>query len=248
MVLDGICHVNNKEISNCKTEGTIDIKTGSGGITRENNGVINNCINEINIESSGEHIAGIAYSNNGIITNSCNKGKIHPSNARAGIVGNNNKSGVVKYCCNFAEINLGRYGYVGGGICWNNYGTIENCYNAGVIECGVNNIGGIVGCNMDTGIITNCYNIGNLNNGNSITMASIVGSNSGTMDKCFCLDITSNSIYGSSSEGTCTNSEAKSEEDMKDISFIELLNSYEENVWKSDDLYINKGYPILNWQ
>lgn len=247
--MDGLCFVNNKEISNCKVQGTIiPSSEKTSGITQTNNGLIHNCINEADIQSSAQYAYGIAYTNNGTIINSCNKGKISSYNARAGIVGSNNQNGIVRYCCNLAEIDLSAYHYIGGGICQDNYGIVESCYNAGTIKLGAHNIGGIIGRNFETGIITNCYNVGNVKTGNTSTIAAIVGSNLGTIDKCYYLNTTSNSAYGSSSTGTCTNSEVKSEDEMKNINFIELLNSHEENIWKSDESDINKGYPILNWQ
>ena len=39
----------------------------------------------------------------------------------------------------------------------------------------------------------------------------------------------------------------KTEEEMKQDSFVELLNNGESN-WKKDVNNINNGYPILSWE
>lgn len=42
---------------------------------------------------------------------------------------------------------------------------------------------------------------------------------------------------------------AKTEEQMKQDSFVELLNNGNEEItWKKDASNVNDGYPILLWQ
>ena len=116
---------------------------------------------------------------------------------------------------------------------------IENCYNIGEILSG-GYIGGIIGRNANSSIIKNCYSIGKQSKGGGIS-----GWNqSSKIYNCFWLDTVATSLLGSG-----TNSIAKSSDQMKELSFIDLLETEnEEPVWRQDTTNMNRGYPILKWQ
>ena len=108
-----------------------------------------------------------------------------------------------------------------GGIIGYQFGTIESCYNIGSVEgTAVEelNIGMIVGKRYDTDSPINyAYYQKNDNN-----------------------------ITGIGASGDLANM-LKTEEEMKESNFVDLLNQTNNN-WKQDMNNINNGYPILNWQ
>ena len=85
---------------------------------------------------------------------------------------------------------------------------------------------------------------------NSSIIGSIIGVLSGTnpiVKNCYYLVGTAEKSLGGNIKGDFSNVLQKKEEEMKQDSFVELLNNGESN-WKKDINNINNGYPILNWQ
>lgn len=146
---------------------------------------------------------------------------------------------------------------------------MKNCYNTGDITI-INNqevsfkCGGLIGeCNFSSNpgwlpktSLINCYAKSNISV-NKSTDASI-GGLVGYGENTGCLITINNSYSGYENIGilgkeletvTITNSEIKTETDMKTDEFVGLLDTNnEESKWKKDTENINKGYPILYYQ
>ena len=148
------------------------------GMTNADDMFISNCINKVEITTSGiseSIIGGIVgkysgdNSENGShlhIIGCKNMGKIlGVSGCRGGIAGHFCNFGVINGCENLAEI-------VGNGCCGgivgfsNNYSRIMNCLNKGEITGEMapfrNAVGGIIGQLMNDSQIINCYNLGKI--------------------------------------------------------------------------------------
>ncbi len=148
--------------------------------------------------------------------------------------------------------------------------TISNSYNKGSITS--NNqisyyIGGIIGDSLinisdtnevknENNKIINCYNVGKLLlNGESDKKCSggIIGAvkeKNGLMDiikveNCYYLDgcVEKETVQDNTNIQTIK----KSEKEMKETDFVNLLNNNVE-VWSYDDNSTNDGYPILNYE
>ena len=263
------------KINNCNVSGKININ-GVGtvaGITGHNMGLIENCSNlaDIKIESKGKdlgdcYIGGIAGSVAGSIKKCLNKGNLDVildgnltkrtlifAGGVGGLSGNSTEE-----CYNLGNVNVD-FNANGeqtleiqvGGVCGNliTDKKILNCYNMGNVIANSNKeqlfVGGIAGKGLigESTEIKNCYNIGSVN-GNCSERKYIGGITSNLNAKI------TNCYYLNQDNFTNNGAEAgivKTEEEMKQDSFVELLNNEESN-WKKDVNNINNGYPILSWE
>ena len=128
-----------------------------------------------------------------------------------------------------------------------------NCFNKGDVE-GKQNIGGIVGENgqygspsSTKGEIKNSYNIGQvigITNIGGIAGLTITEAGS-TITNSYYLSTTAGIGYTTNIGETSTEG-MKTETEMKQDSFVDLLNqNNEEVIWKKDEEDKNSGYPIL---
>lgn len=116
------------------------------GFVEQNNGVIKNVVfDEVTLTARGEKsstgiIAGV---NNGTIENCIVNGEVDASYCKwvGGIVGHNTATGIVKGCENNAMVTAGD---IVGGIAGYSQGTLKNCDN-NVVVTGKNCVGGIAG-------------------------------------------------------------------------------------------------------
>ena len=263
-------------INNCNVSGKININ-GIGtvaGITGHNMGLIENCSNlaDIKIESKGKdlsdyYIGGIAGSVAGSIKKCLNKGNLDMTlegnltkrtliytGGIGGMSGN-----IIAESYNLGNINVDFNGngeqtleIQVGGVCGNliTDKIISNCYNMGNVIVNSNKeqlfVGGIAGKGLigDSTEIKNCYNIGSVN-GNCSERKYIGGITSilnAKITNCYYLNQDNFTNNGTEAGTVIT------EEEMKQDSFVELLNNgNEEEIWKKD-AGINNGYPILMWQ
>ena len=255
-------------IENCYTSGNIIIdEVGAaqnlvGGIIGCANDIIlsncyNNCDIHVNSQKSASHgatggIAGYSFQKTGVIIDKCyNEGNISSTQADVGgIIGET--YGVITNCYNMAEsilCNGKTKGYcgVGGIIGRADEVTIYNCYNTSNVSGGNGGKGGIVGAMSGDDsqfyiTMSNCYNISNSGNG-------IVGttySEGGT-------EYSISNVYYLEG-GTDDYGEAKTEEQMKSIEFVNLLNSNIQSIEPTEDISLctwkqdpNTGYPILQF-
>ncbi len=109
------------------------------GLFRINSGTIKNVDVTANITPSGSSskIGVIAGENNGKIINCKSFGEIKGKNQLGGIVGENNKKGIIKNCNSSVFITGSLHV---GGICGLNNGLIQKCDNSGLINTSANQI------------------------------------------------------------------------------------------------------------
>ena len=238
-IYGGIAYKNSGIIKNCSNKGRIVGSYESGGIVGANSGTISNCSNSQNLELnkiSGYEKGGIAGINGGKIECCYNSGVIYASGtASAGIVGRN--AGTISSCYNTGNIQVNSGStYYAGGICGENTGNISYVFNTGTVNGNKNKwkYGGICGKNQSS--IRYGYNIGDVLP-HEVETTKAIAVNDGEkskVEKCFYLKGLPEDPNGIE----------KTEEEMKSIEYLNLLNEEEKN-WKID---INNGYPILNWQ
>ena len=263
-------------ISNCFVTGNINVNgiDSVGGITGHNIGMVSDCYNVANISlentvnKNTTRVAGIAATNSGtgIIERCYNLGNLelivkNTLEERAEILSGGIgaiSSGTINECYDLGKINvktesLGnetieiQVGGISGSAGSNT--EIRNSYNRGDIIANCNRgslyIAGIVGKvpNSSNTNINNCYNVGKIEgNCNEIEYIGGIASNFTNVI---------NSYYINQDDFTNTGTgvgTVKTEEEIKEDSFIDLLNSgNDEVIWKHD-VNKNNGYPILSWQ
>ena len=264
--------IKNIGITNSKIELTANNKTVDVGvIAAKNYQLIENsfAIGEINVYSNIKNdglirVGGIVSGNekNAKIINSFHNGTIYLENnidenkANVGglVLGNNDDSEILN-CYSKGKVMGKNLTYVGG-VVSSNTGIVKNCYNNKNIEVeNVFHIGGVISLETN-GEVNNCYNIGKINNNNVIVQNSRIGSIIGwfsttginpKVKNCYYLIGTATEAFGGNIIGESSNVLEKTEEEMKQDSFVELLNNGESN-WKKDVNNINNGYPILSWE
>lgn len=206
---------------------------GIAGITTASTTIINSynegeVIAQSTNTAEGKRIGGIAGSSNGKIINCLNKGtlkSLYACERMGGIAGfNSGTNAIMANCYNTGSIIIedGNGGMIGGLVGRNNSGaTIKNCYSTGTYTYPrIGYLGGINGYNYSPSAINNSYY----------------------------LNITASKAYNGSSANV-VNCTSKTEAEMKDDSFITLLDTdNEQSVWTKDSNNINNGYPILKWQ
>lgn len=237
--IGGISAENNTNgtILNCISSIQISAKNYVAGICSLNLGNIFECKNfgqvNSNVEITGDgKTAGIVADNRGLVSKCYNEGKIMANGSdTGGIVGANRNTISLSY--NNADVFAG-YGATGGIAGWNTGSSskIENCYNLKNVTCPDSRTCGIVG--TASGYISNCYSIGNISSsGKAITKG-------GTLSNCY---------YLSTLSTTDENATPKTSDEMKQQTFVDLLNNGQENApWTMDTKGINYGFPVLKWQ
>lgn len=258
----------NGNISITMNSVTCDI----GSITAKNYNQVSDCYCYTNINMYlQDSITGLVRGggicsgseSGSIIENSYHSGKIYlEGNTTANIVIGGISSGTMgevtkSFSRGNIEINTHNNGTVQiGGILGTLGGDINNCYNKKTITVESYSgqsafIGGIIG-KINSGTINLCYNSGKIEGvGNLINtkIGSIVGQTTVNIEKCYYLTGTSENGVGSNySPSLEHNIVEKTEEQMKNNEFLNLLNQNNENIWKADSNNSNNGYPILYWE
>lgn len=183
----------------------------------------------------GRTAGGIAGLCNGRIRNCMNGAEIHSDMYAGGIAGSITDS--ISECYNEGKV----VGETAGGIAGNLSGIgpriVINCYNIADIDASMAS-GGIVGIKTGKPTIKNCYNVGNISC-DSIYSGGIIGLQNAQADTIV------NSYYLNTcgAEGL---GEAKTDDEMRDRAFVDLLNN-ETDVWCFDQNNVNHGYPILGF-
>lgn len=178
------------------------------------------------------YTGGIAANCLGYIANCMNGAEIVSENgAGGGIVGYSQSS--VSECYNEGNVT----GYFAGGIAGMTTRFIKNSYNIADINASMAS-GGIVGFEMGKISIKNCYNVGNISC-DSIYAGGIIGLQDAQTDTIV------NSYYLNTC-GAEGSGEAKTDDEMRDRTFVDLLNN-ETDVWCFDQNNVNHGYPILGF-
>jgi hypothetical protein len=161
-------------VKNLRVRGDPEFSSGEksmffGGIAAENNGIIENCVSEMNITADGgQYTAGNKWA----------------SFAKGAAMSNTGKTVV-----GFFE-----WGVYAGGIVGINHGTVRNCYSTGDMRIsgkGYKCAGGIAGGNNN--LLLNCYAAGNLTaegDGASRYTGGIAGINNQAIENCVALNET----------------------------------------------------------
>lgn len=210
-------------ITNCKNYEKINGENNVGGISGRAN-FINKCINFANVNSNS--IAGGIAGNAYCMANSINNGQVvSTGNSVGGIVGKiTNQDGIIN-CYNSAKVEGNQYigGIIGhADFTQSDSSKIINCYGTGEIVA-TNYIGGILGFKegYGTNYIEYCYwpEEFNLNSANV---------------KAGCLL-------------EVNNSQSYSLKNMKEESFLKILNDYVDEYNNGDKEY-SKSEELLHWK
>lgn len=220
-------------------------------------------------KSYSSYASCIVSNNNGTIERCGVSGYISSSSGLnaaycGGLVLNN--QGNIASCynkCRVSAYNGANTAYAGG-IASTNNGTIINSYNMGYVSTGGGSgtAGGIVGSGGAN--IKNCYNSGDVaaNNEYSYTLyaGGVLGGGGTTEVSYWNIDsnqtIQTTSLSNTNKKGVGfvgyggkDTTVSKTANEMKETTFVELLNQpLEEKVWLFDTNGINNGYPILSFQ
>lgn len=250
-IINNSGYIYNVEFINCSINATAQtISTTStyksyssyaGGVVSTNNGTIENCGISGSISSSSglnyAYCGGIAMKNQGEILCCYNKAQISAYN--------------------------GLNTAYAGGIVASNSGSISNSYNMGSVSTGGCH-GTAGGISATGGDIDNCYNCGDVaaKNDYSYTLyaGGILGSGGTTKASYWNIDskqtVKTTSLENSKKKGIGSvgyggkdTTVSKTSSEMKQNTFVELLNQgLSDKVWISDETGINNGYPILGFQ
>ena len=260
-------------IQNCYNKGKISIKSEAANVDIRVAGIVgrldsasivrnSNNENEIYVEGKEYILAsGIACDlYNGVTVEQCsNKGKIEATAPGrvwlGGIIASSSGNSIISNSYNkgnlYATANSPRVGGIFGAISSNE--TISNSYNTGLITVESNGTGGLIGgIGGDFGNnskIQNSYNAGNVQiaeEGASVGIILGYGM-AGVIENTYALSQEGISLIGYNGTITLDKVEAKTSEEMKKDTFVDLLNDGKEN-YKDDTNNQNQGYPILSWQ
>ena len=246
-------------ITNCQNYGKIKGTQMVGGISGKYS-AITNCQNygEIGEEATGTIIGGIIGQpkTNTNINYCINKGKVEGSSHIGGIVGDSINANILN-CINLGEIKAEKEGAGGIGGYGTNVHCLINCYNYGRVS-GNARVGGIVGelafkANGVEGKIINCYNTGEIQ---AKTYAGgIVGLKSGYgthyVENCYWKEELNLECGNNNNAGNgileITNSKEYKEKEMKEESFLQVLNNYIQ-TYNQGDKSLTNGEKLMEWK
>lgn len=127
-------------IDDCSTEGTLQGKHFVGGVAGENLGVIRNCKNRAQVNTSAqENSVDLSDVTLDSLKNSESSDTVTDIGGIAG-----SSTGVIRSCVNLADVGYRQMGYNIGGIAGTQSGYLTDCENRGCVS-GRKEIGGIVG-------------------------------------------------------------------------------------------------------
>ncbi len=220
--------INSANIENCAVVESVIMGDSNqiGGLVGSNSATISNCYADCHVSATGSGYSGV-------------------------LVGSS--SGVIKEC--FARgVVVSEYGNVGGlvGI---NEGKINNSYAVASVT-GNANTGGLVG--ICYGSISNSYAVplsltstdqdGNI----GVLIGSLLSSQYSSGAKpgnCYYLQTEGVNAIGDNDYGGVMDVSAKTAEEMKDISIVNLLNNGQNPApWKTSEAVNRFSYPSLKWQ
>ncbi len=235
------------------------------------NGQVKNLHVSGTVSAAGDNalaIGGIAGTVEGELLGCTFSGSVSGTSQVGGIVGMIDLHGMVKECRNTASVSGGDK--VGGIAGTSSYGDIYYCVNKGTVgSADAELVGGIVGDAVNYAVITGSYNTG------AVTGSRYVGGIAGKVYVasaplgCYSVGAVTGSLYtggvlgnldGTDYITTVTGSfylnslpadktaTAKKEAEMKDSSFVGILNRDAYVECYVSDSGINQGYPILKWE
>lgn len=130
-------------ISKCQNQAVLTGNLKTGGIAGYNEGVIEDCINKGEINTTGQGVAEDSSTQLSLGNIGLEEGiKVERVNDTGGIAGLS--FGTVRNCTNFGGVGYPHMGYNMGGIVGRQNGLVDQCVNYGQIR-GRKDVGGIVG-------------------------------------------------------------------------------------------------------
>lgn len=192
------------------------------------------------------HCSGYIFASSGTI--SCSKyyscGSLTYAHNSSDISGENGTAGILGATCNASLSNAGNTGNVEGKISsagiigYSRYSTTSSLYNTGKVF-GSKNVGGIIGHNQE-GVTSSAYTTGDVNGEENVGI--MIGQNYNTnMADYYYLPQGGLEPFGINDGGGFAT--AKTEDEMKTDSFVELLGDDFTLVESS-----NEGFPLLKWE
>ncbi len=152
----GIAGDNSGTMYSLYNESVVTGNGSVGGVAGTNSGNITNAVNTTGITADGENAGGLAGVNSGTIDSGRNTGTINGKDYAGGMVGANEKGGMLANLSNAVTAAIFGSANVGG-IAGTNSGTItsdNNLVNEGTVY-GNQYVGGIAGVNEQGGVIEN---------------------------------------------------------------------------------------------
>lgn len=175
--IGGIAGYNEGVLTNCISNVEVSGKTYVGGITGYNRGTVINCENRSKIKAAAANSGGVVGWSTGTVEGCSNDGEVTGGQYVGGIVGQN-YSGKVTGCGNSGVV-FGQDDV--GGVIGYSFDNVDSsidvsiCFNTGKIGCDTGDVGGVVGNNKGS-FIENCYNAGDITGGKA---GGVVGQNEG---------------------------------------------------------------------
>lgn len=247
--------------------GIADGESQVGSFVGYNYGLVENCVNYVDVTCLMYYAGGIAGANlsTGKIVKCQNYGDIQAGYdttqglSAAGISGSS--SGTVEQCVNFGNIKSQTNGS-GGIVAIMDGGKISQCFNRGNLYAATEQAGGIVASVLGRTSaceISNCYSACEITYGNNLGMGGLVGV--ALMNKPFKFVMKNNYFDFSLFEGnngefhdnfnmyTIENNVGLYSTDMKSVDFVATLNNESDGntVWSEDINNINDGYPVIEF-
>ncbi len=186
------------KVDNCYSEATVTANSKVGGLIGSNQyAEVSNSHNTGSVTASSGYAGGLVGENTSSsakITNSYNTGSVTATgNYAGGLTGYNFNNAIVEYSYNTGLVTGAMY--VGGLAGYNYFPNtkIASSYNTGTVS-GNSYMGGVVGQNTSNAIVSNSYNTGVVVDldGNSDTVAGLVGRNAGIVENSYYNTETSN--------------------------------------------------------
>lgn len=130
-------------IRGCENHGAMTGNLKTGGIAGNNEGIVEDCVNRGEINTTGQQVDGDSGSQFSLGSLDLEEGiKVERINDAGGIAGFS--LGKVRNCVNYGAVGYPHTGYNMGGIAGRHSGLIEQCENHGTVQ-GRKDAGGIVG-------------------------------------------------------------------------------------------------------
>lgn len=248
--------------------GIADGEQQVGPFVGFNYGLVENCVNYVDVKCLMYYVGGIAGANmsTGKIVKCQNYGNVqagYDTTQGLGAAGISGSSyGIVEQCANFGNIKSRTNGS-GGIVAILEGGKISQCFNRGNLNAATEQAGGIVASVLGRGSaceISNCYSACEITYGNNYGIGGLVGVaimnypyKFVMKNNYFDFSLYAGGMVGSSHDNykmyTIENNVGLYSSDMKSADFVTTLNNESDGntVWSEDVNNINDGYPVLEF-
>ncbi|MDR3002567.1 MAG: hypothetical protein LBU89_15080 [Fibromonadaceae bacterium] len=245
-------------VQNSYFTGKVNGGNQAGGIAGRNDGTISNShsTGEVSGSNSVGGIVGINYYSASVL-NSYFTGNIIGNSGIGGIAGASGFMGSGRLINSYSTGNITGNSSVGGIVGISYDGSVINNYSVGAVN-GTNKVGGIVGAINGGSTIANNYSSGTIDGIDST--GGIAGYNyrGKAFDNYWNATLNSEMLgvaEGAIGEDNIANIIGITELEMKEISFVEILNAFVDSVAQTGTIYhswfldvnnFNQGYPTFS--